>query len=366
MNLGEAFKYSVQGFFALKLTYLPIPMDAYNLNEYFPISEQHKYVSQLQGRVGLTRRRAEYFVKLWAYLFLKQQHEFDRRLELPLKELDLPLGFVQCTHREAQEVFYGDSDRGSDRAAGMMIDKFVGLGLIEKKFDGNNICIRVKSLLPPNSLIDTNTIELFPDAFNPRVDAIPVATFLSHYYNWIDNKNVVVPQRIARILREWALLYPASMRVLRRRDTQNAVGFYILYPVARESEDNFFMSPRKSLYLGIDIEVDPIKMAAPQDPDCNAIQVRAWQIDFAYKSKHNIEMLLIDAQNTLIKMQADYPNMCDIYTIPMHPADQQLGYALGFQNISQDQQASLHWIYIALDRFLALNIPQQLSNLNFS
>ncbi len=342
-------------------------MDAYNLNQYFPLSQQHKYVSQLQGQVGLTRRRAEYFVKLWAYLFLKQEHELGRRLTLPLTELDLPSGFVTCTHREAQEVFYGDSDRGSDRAAGMMIDKFVGLGLIEKKFDGNSICIRVKSLLPSNSLIDTtNTLELFPDAFNPRVDAIPVATFLARYYNWIDNKSIVIPQRIARILREWAMLYPVSMRVMRRCDTQNAVGFSILYPVAKQSEDNFFMSPRKTLYLGTDIEVDPIKMAPPQDLECNAIQVRAWQIDFPYKSKSNIEMFLIDAQNTMITMQADYPNLCDIYTIPLHPADQQLAYALGFQNISQDQQASLNWMYIALDRFLALNIPQLLSNLNFN
>ena len=339
-------------------------MDAFNLNQYFPLSEQHKYVSQLQGRVGLTRRRAEYFVRLWAYLFLKQQHELGGRLPLPLTELDLPSGFVSCTHREAQEVFYGNSDRGSDRAAGMMIDKFVGLGLIEKKFDGNTICIRVKSFLPRDSLIDVNTIELFSDAFNPRVDAIPVATFLARYYYWIDNKNVFVPQRIARILREWAVLYPASMRVLRRNDTHNAVGFYILYPVAKESEDSFFMSPRKTLYLGIDMEVDPIKMAAPGDIKCNTIQVRGWQIDFPYKSKRNLEMLLIDAQETLIKMQADYPNLCDMYTIPLHPADEQLGYALGFQNISQDQQSSLQWIYIALDRFLALDIPQLLSKIN--
>ncbi|BAZ16867.1 hypothetical protein NIES4071_87450 [Calothrix sp. NIES-4071] len=340
-------------------------MDAYNLNQYFPLSEQHKYFSQLQGRVGLTRRRAEYFVRLWAYLFLKQQHELGRHIKAPLTELELPSGFVPCTHREAQDVFYGDSDRGSDRAAGMMIDKFVGLGLIEKKFDGNSICIRIKSLLAQNSLIDANTIELYPDAFNPRVDAIPVATFLARYYHWIDNKNVLVPQRIARILREWAQLYPTSMRVLRRRDTQNAVGCYIFYPVAKESEDSFFMSPRKTLYLGSHMDVDPIKMAAPQDLECNTIQVRAWQIDFPYKNKANIEMFLLDSQETLIKMQADYPNLCDIYTIPLHPADEQLVYTLGFQNISQDQQP-LQWIYMALDTFLKLNIPQVLSNLNFN
>ncbi|MBF2068048.1 MAG: hypothetical protein IGS39_27075 [Calothrix sp. C42_A2020_038] len=341
-------------------------MNPHNLNQWFPLPEQHKYVSQLQGRVGLTRRRAEYFVKLWAYLLLKQQYQLGRRLSEPLTELDLPEGFVPCTHREAQEVFYGNSDRGSDRAAGMMIDKFVGLGLIDKKFDGSTICIRVKYLLPnQSSLVNNDTVDLFPDAFNPRVDAIPVATFLTRYYNWIDNKNVIVPQRIARILRDWAKIYSTSMRVLRRCDTQNAVGFYVLYPVSKESEENFFLPPRKTLYLALDIDVDPIKMAPRHDTSCNAIHVRGWQIDFPYKSKPNIIMMLTDAKNTLIKMLADYPNLCDIYTIPLHPADQQLVYSLGFQNISQDLQTSLHWMYISLDKYLALDFEQKLSNLNF-
>jgi hypothetical protein len=341
-------------------------MNADNLNEWFPLSEQYKYVSQLQGRVGLTRRRAEYFVKLWAYLLIKQEHELGRRPKLPLTQLDLPSGFVPCTHREAQEIFYGNSDRGSDRAAGMMIDKLVGLGLIEKKFDGNNVCIRVKYLLPNrDNFVDVNAVDLFPDAFNPRVDAIPVAIFLARYYNWIDSKNVVVPQRIARILRNWATLYPTSMRVLRRRDTQNAVGFYILYPVAKESEENFFISPRKSLYLAIDMDVDPLQMAAPPDASCTAIHVRAWQIDLPYKCKANVNMFLTDAQNTFRKMQADYPNLCDIYTIPLHPSDQQLIHALGFQSISHDSQSSLGWAYIALDKYLALNIEQALTHINF-
>ncbi|MCJ8282998.1 MAG: hypothetical protein MJK14_25145, partial [Rivularia sp. ALOHA_DT_140] len=123
-------------------------MDLACIDEYFGVENQHKYISLLKGRVGLTRRRAECFVKLWAYLLLKQQQELGSIVKEPITELNLPQGFVACTHREANELFYAQEDRGSERAAGMMIDKLVALGLIEKEFDGNNICIRICSALP--------------------------------------------------------------------------------------------------------------------------------------------------------------------------------------------------------------------------
>jgi hypothetical protein len=343
-----------------------------NIDQFFPQEEQRKYVFQLQGRVGLTRRRAEYFVKLWAYLLLKQQYEKGKKPQLPLTQLDLPEGFVSCTHREAQELFYSDSERGSDRAAGMMLDKFVGLGLIEKNFDGNTICIRVRwrSQLthlanPEDTDKSPETIQLIPDAFNPRIDTIPVASFLAHYYNWINKKNTVVPHRIARILRTWASQYPAGMRVLRHPDTQNAVAFYILYPVAAESEENFFLPPGKSLYLNTDVEIDPIKMAKLGDTSCTSLHVRGCQIDFPYKNQNSIKQLLQDAKNTLYIVQNDFPNLCDIYTLPMHPDDQQLASTLGFQNTTQDQMRSLCWMYIALDKFIAVDLDQAMSTLNF-
>ncbi|MER3589642.1 MAG: hypothetical protein C4322_18570, partial [Mastigocladus sp. ERB_26_1] len=74
-------------------------MNPASIDEWFPIEQQRKYVSQVKGRVGITRRRAECFVKLWAYLFLKQQQELGKQLQLPLTELSLPEGFVACTHR---------------------------------------------------------------------------------------------------------------------------------------------------------------------------------------------------------------------------------------------------------------------------
>lgn len=342
-------------------------MNSESIDYWFPVEEQRKYVSQLQGRVGLTRRRAEYFVKLWAYLWLKQQQELGKVLQPPLCELDLPEGFVPCTHREAQEIFYGHQERGSDRSAGMMIDKLVALGLIEKDFDGNSTCIRIRSLLPnrDNLAAAKKSIKLIPDYFNPRIDAIPVASFLAHNYNWMNKKTTALPHRIARILREWAELYPPGMRVLRRCDTEDAVGFYVAYPVAPESEAKFFLPPRHSLHLSAEWESDPFQVATKGDRHCTSIFIRSWQIDLPYKNLINVCEFLKDVQKTLICMQADFPNLCDMYTLPLHPGDEQLASALGFQKTNQDLLLSLNWMYVALDKYLSLNIEQTVSGLKF-
>ncbi|MBW4645850.1 MAG: hypothetical protein KME23_23165 [Goleter apudmare HA4340-LM2] len=342
-------------------------MNPGNIDQWFPVQQQRKYVSQLQGRVGLTRRRSEYFVKLWAYLLLKQQQELGKPLQQPLTQLELPEGFIACTHREAQEIFYGDQDRGSDRSAGMMIDKFVALGLIEKDFDGNTTCIRIRSLLPNlhNSEPVEKSIKLVADNFNPRIDAIPVASFLARNYNWMNKKTIALPQRIARIIRGWAQQYPTGMRVLRRYDTQDAVGFYILYPVSRESEANFFLPPRHSLHLSATWDNDPLQIAIPGDRHCTSIFIRSWQIDLAYKQQINVCEFLQDAKKTLVRMQADFPNLCDMYTLVMHPGDEQLVSALGFQKTNQDPLLPLHWMYIPLDKYLSLNIELAVSVLKF-
>ncbi|BAY13478.1 hypothetical protein NIES2098_66730 [Calothrix sp. NIES-2098] len=338
-----------------------------SIDQWFPVEEQRKYVSQLQGRVGITRRRAEYFVKLWVYLLVKQRQELGQRLKQPLTELELPDGFVPCTHREAQEVFYGEDDRGSDRSAGMMIDKLVALGLIEKDFDGNTTCIRIRSVLT-NSQDSTPAkaaIKLFPDDFNPRTDAILVASFLARNYNWMNKKATALPHRIVRILRGWAEQYPTGMRVLRRSDTQDAVGFYILYPVATESEANFFLPPRNSLHLSATWDDDPFQIAQKGDRNCTSIFVRSWQIDLPYKQLINVCEFLKDAQNTLVKMQADFPNLCDMYSLVIHPTDEQLVTALGFHQTNQNPQLSLNWMYLPLDKYLSLNIDQAVSDLKF-
>jgi hypothetical protein len=342
-------------------------MNPANIDQWFPVEQQRKYVSHLKGRVGLTRRRAECFVRLWAYLLLKQQQELGKRPKQPLEELYVPEGFVSCTHREAYEIFYSQQERGSDRAAGMMIDKLAALGLIEKDFDGSTTCIRIRSLF--TNLDDTSvaakSIQIVTDAFNPRTDAIPVASLLAKFYNILNRTTTAVPQRIARLLRTWAAQYPTGMRVLRRSDTHNPVGFYVLYPVAPESEENYFLPPSKSLYLSVATENDPITMAVPGDFNCTFVHARSWLIDAPFNQPANLSLLLEDAKKTLIRMLQDFPNLCDVYTLPIHPAEEQLASALGFHKTVQDPQLSLYWTYTPLDKYLALNIEQVLSSLKF-
>jgi hypothetical protein len=106
---------------------------------------------------------------------------------------------VPCTHREAAELFYGQQEKGSDRAAGMMLDRLIGLGLLEKRFDGQTLCLRVRDL--PELIFaeqseSLESVQLYPDAFNPRTDVIPVANlFVKNYTEMFP-----LPQPLAKLL----------------------------------------------------------------------------------------------------------------------------------------------------------------------
>ena len=173
-----------------------------DLNQWFSTEQQKSYVSMLLGRVGLTRRRAECFVRLWAYLVIKQKLESGKLLKPPLQELTQPEGLIPCTHREMAALFYSDGDRGSERAAGMMLDRLVDLRLVKKQFDGNSICLEINNLANLLTPTDKNlepaeaTVQFKTDAFNSRTDAIPVATFLARNYNWMNNNTSMVSQYI--------------------------------------------------------------------------------------------------------------------------------------------------------------------------
>lgn len=343
-------------------------MNPTSLNQWFSLDQQRNYVLKLTGRHGLTRRRAEYFVKLWAYLLLKQQHELGNRLQ-PLSELSPLQGAIPCTHREAAELFYSHQDRGSDRSAGMMIDQLASLGLIKKKFDGSTICIQIHPRIgdppPPPKSDKSEPIQLKTDAFNPRIDAVPAANLIVRDYGWL-NPEGSPAHRIARLLRGWAEQYLTGMRVLRRCDNGNLVGFYMLYPTARQSEANFFLEPRQSLYLTANTEIDPIAFATPGDRDCSAAFVRAWTIDTPFLHPNNICLFLEDVQQTLAQMQQDFPNLCDMYAIILHPVHDEVRLALGFQKTREDTQLPLYWVYEAIDRFLALDVRQALANLKLA
>lgn len=341
-------------------------MNPRSLNQWFSLDQQRNYVSKLTGRHGLTRRRAEYFVKLWAYLLLKQQEEMGNRLVQPLRELSPLIGAIPCTHREAAELFYSHKDRGSDRAAGMMIDQLVYLRLIKKKFDGSTICIEIRplpELTPPPQ--PEQPIEVKTDAFNPSTDAVAAANLIVRNYSWL-NPEGTPTYRIVRLLRGWAQQYPIGMRVLRRCDNENVVGFYMLYPTATQSEEKFFLTPSKSLYVTVNTETDPMTLATPGDRDCTVAFVRSWTVDAPFLQKGYLTQFVEDVQQTLRQMQQEFPNLCDLYAMVFHPEHDELRIALGFQKTVEDTQLPLSWIYQPVDRFLALDVPQALANLRLS
>ncbi|MDY6784319.1 MAG: hypothetical protein SW833_17520 [Cyanobacteriota bacterium] len=339
------------------------------IERWFPRDRQLSYVARLiepsRRLVGLTRCRAEYFVRLWAYLLLKHLASKETQLE-PLSELSVPKGFISCTHREAARLFYAGKERGSDRAAGMIIDKLVALGAIDKVFDGNTICLQINptpQLVGSEPKSDPPQFKL--DAFDPRTDGILVANFLAQNYQWMNSNITAAPHRIARLLRQWAKQYPKGMRVLRRCDNFQPVGFYLFYPTAARSEPNFFLPPRLSLHLSSTQEQDPIAMAEPGDLDCTSVLVRSWSIDRPYMKYSQVCQLLEDCQLTLQQMQEDFPNLCDLYAFSLHPILEQLAVAVGFHKTYPDVVLGISWMYQSIDRFQALDMKTAIASVEF-
>jgi hypothetical protein len=338
-------------------------MEPNELELWLDRDRQQQILDRLVERLGLTRARGECFLRLWIYLSVKEQRERNPQVKPPLLKLKLLDRPVSCSHREAAELFYSDRERGSDRSAGMMLDKLAALGLIQKQFDGNISRIEILAVsegLEPEIKAE---VEIKIEPFDPRCDAIPVANLLAANYNWMNHNTEATPHRIVNILRQWARQYDRGMRVLRRQDNLNPIGFYILYPTASASVSNFFVAPSKSLHLSAipfqggfaNGDTDPFIMAQSGDIDCVSVFIRSWAIDRDYLDRYRV-LFLEDAQKTLLEMQADFPNLCDLYTMIIHPSYEYQASALGFQHMSRDRQLSLYWMYLPLDRFLTLNI----------
>lgn len=330
------------------------------LDRWFSREQQGAIVSRLSRRMGITRTRAECFVRLWVYLLVKQYQQRHPTLKPPLGDLEFLDGAVMCTHREAAALFYGDKDQGSSRSAGMMLDKLVALGLIKKHFDGNTTLIDINPIPDVlNTPSTTPVVELKLDGFDPRCDAVPIAAMLATNYNWLNRNLDTAPHRISKRLRKWATEYAVGMRVLRRCDNLHPVGFYLLYPTTSQSEINFFAPPSKSLHLSSLSDVDPFVMANSGDLECMAVFIRSWIIDTPYLSTYCTQFVE-DVQHTLIKMQRDFPSLCDLYTLVIHPRYQELAQTLGFHPTGKDPQLPISWMYMAIDRFLALDVQKVL------
>ncbi|MGF1493085.1 MAG: hypothetical protein ACFBSC_11670 [Microcoleaceae cyanobacterium] len=337
-------------------------MNQTELERWFSTENRQMIAASLRQRVGITRIRAEYFVRLWVYLRVKQLQVSHPQLQPPLEQLDQPQGFVLCTHQEAADLFYSDSERGSDRAAGMMIDKLAELGLLRKHFDGNSTSVEI---LPSYNFLETptvqTTVQLKPDQFDPRCDTVPIAMQLSAYYNWMYETTEAVPHRLVTHLRRFADQYPPGMRVLRRCDNFHPVGVYLLYPIAKVSDTHFFTSPNRKSSFAFSDE-DGFQVAKPGDVNCLSIFIRSWMIDQAYIQDYRIPFIQ-DAQQVLTQIKLDFPNICDLYALLIHPSLEPMIQALGFQKLNENSHASISWIYLPLDRFMALDIPSALKTL---
>ncbi|MEO0378063.1 MAG: hypothetical protein AAF329_26395, partial [Cyanobacteria bacterium P01_A01_bin.17] len=122
------------------------PIDPAFIDHWFSAQQQQAVVEKLRKRVGLTRIRAQYFVQLWVYLLVQQKRQKNPKLQPPLSQLDCPVEPISCTHREAANLFYSNKEQGSDRAAGLILDKLAALGLLKKTFDGNTTQIAISEI----------------------------------------------------------------------------------------------------------------------------------------------------------------------------------------------------------------------------
>jgi hypothetical protein len=144
------------------------------------------------------------------------------------------------------------------------------------------------------------------------------------------------------------------------------VGFAAFYPTHPDSEEQFHLPPSSSLHLSTLEGDDPIRIASPGDELCYAVFVRSWQIKPPYWNYATVCQFLQDAQITLKHMQQDaFPNLCDIYTISVHPSLEALAFALGFKPLKSDPGSSLRWIHMPLDQFVALDIDEVLVEYDF-
>lgn len=333
------------------------------VNEWFPPVRQTIYVNTIAGQFGLTRKQATYFVRLWAYASLQQSEQAP-----PISTLYRSVNTFPCSHRDAADLFYCDSARGSERSAGMMLDQLITKNLVRREpFDGGptRLSLQIPSDFLP-AMVHSQTTRLSTDAFDVRQDAARVAAFLEDLYGWVNQCSEMMTFNIIKVLRRWASQNPDGLRVLRTVSDDELVGFAAFYPTHPDSEKNFHLPPSNSLYLATLVSDDPIQIATPGDEACYGVFVRAWWIKPSYWNYSTVCQFLQDAQATLRNMQKTYPNLCDMYSIAIHPELERLSFHLGFKVMKADSGSSLRWVHLSLDRFLALDIDEVLVEFDFS
>ncbi|MBD0269752.1 MAG: hypothetical protein ICV77_15840 [Cyanobacteria bacterium Co-bin8] len=333
------------------------------MNVWFPQVHQDRYAQYIVGQSGLTRRQAICFVRLWGYAYLQQ-----REAPAPVTTLSSYVGTFDCSHSQAADLFYSDRSRGSERSAGMMIDQLVAKHLVRRApFDGGPTRLSLQipdSFLPKET--NSHSTQLYVDAFDVRNDASLVAAFLEESYSWVSQRSEMTSFKITKVLRQWAAQYPSGLRVLRKASDDEPVGFATFFPTHPNSEEKFHQPPSVSLHLSTLDNDDPIQVALPGNEECYAVFVRSWQIHSQYWNYSTACQFLQDSQATLTQMQEVYPNLCDIYTITIHPRLEALALALGFKAMKADPSSSLRWYYTPLARFLKLDVDEALAEFDFN
>ena len=336
------------------------------VEDWFPLPLQQEYVEHLISQPGLriTVKQATYFVRLWGYGYL-HQYGIDHA---PITDLKRQVASFYCSHTDAAELFY-TGDSGTPRAAGQMLDKLASKHLLRRD-DISGGTTRLSLNIPQSfELVRENPEDSFyADGFDPRNDAPFVANFLEKLYSYDGDRPESMLHNIKRGIRQWARQYPKGLRVLRRDSTQEPVGFAAFFPAHPDSEEKFDLPPSRSLHLNrLNVrQEDPIQIATPGDPDCYTVFVRSWQIQLSVWSYGTACELIKDSQATLKQMRQDFPNLSDIYTIAIHPLSEDFALTLGFRQMKADPDSSLCWLYMPLDRFLALDYEDILLNFDYS
>ena len=335
------------------------------VEELFPLELQTQYIEHIVHQPGLkiTLRQATYFVRLWGYGYLKQRG-ID---QAPITTLSRQIGSFYCSHSDAAELFYTQT-QGTPRAAGQMIDKLASKNLL-KRGEADGVATRLSLNIPQSfelPVVEDNDT-FYPEAFDPRNDATLVANILEKLYSYDPDRPESMLHNIKKGLRQWSRQYPDGLRVLRRASTKEPVGFAAFLPAHPDSEEKFDLSPSRSLHLSrLDVrEEDPIQVATKGDPDCYTVFVRSWQIALNVWTYDNACNFIQDSKTTLRKIRDDFPNFSDIYTIAIHPLSEDFALTLGFRMTKADPNSSLRWLYMPLDRFLELDHEDVLLNFDY-
>lgn len=352
----------------------------YEVDIWFPPQYRKPYVEHLIGlsykdSPAFTPSQAEYFVRLWGYGYLQQEGA----RSAPIEFLSPNIKPFRCSYREAADLFYGKDERES-RSGGNMLDKFCSMQFARRKSSsgaGNRSRIRLmnlEGLILPNhrkSQENHQQNKIYAAQFDTRNDREDAVTFVDALYALDPNFPDSVQKNIKGGLKAWAKRYPQGMRVIRYVDHENGkpeetIGLVAVFPVHEESENVFDESPRNSFYLGTFSKglQDPIRYAEQGD-ECESACIRCWQLKPERWTLANALLLFNETQSILREMHGEYPDLEIIYSIPIHETLQKFALSIGFKLKRTRNQQDLYWLYIELDRFLAIDGDKALENFDF-